>query len=73
MIKTEYILHSPVNRTIAFVTDLHEYDPEPVLTILREVQPDVIAVAGDTLERHNRGENLDTGDRSVGKHHDSFF
>lgn len=65
MKKTEYTLHSPVNRTIALVTDLHEYDPEPVLTILREIQPDVIAVAGDTLERHNRGENLDKGDRSV--------
>ena len=65
MKKTEYTLCSPVNRTIALVTDLHEYDPEPVLNILRQVQPDVIAVAGDTLERHNRGENLDKGDRSV--------
>lgn len=65
MKKTEYTLRAPVNRTIALVTDLHEYDPEPVLHILREVQPDVIAVAGDTLERHHRGENLDKGDRSV--------
>lgn len=65
MKKTEYTLRSPVKRTIALVTDLHEYDPEPVLTILRQVQPDVIAMAGDTMERHNRGENLDKGDRSV--------
>lgn len=65
MRKTEYELPSPVNCTIALVTDLHEYDPEPVLEILREVKPDVIAVAGDTLERHHRGENLDRGDRSL--------
>lgn len=65
MKKTEYTLRSPMNRTIALVTDLHEHDPEPVLNILREVRPDVIAVAGDTLERHHRGENLDKGDRSL--------
>ena len=65
MQKTEYEIPSPVNCTIALVTDLHEYDPESVLEILREVKPDVIAVAGDTLERHHRGENLDKGDRSL--------
>lgn len=64
MQKTEYEISSPVNCTIALVTDLHEYDPEPVLEILREAKPDVIAVAGDTLERHHRGENLDKGDKS---------
>lgn len=65
MQKTEYEIPSPVNCTIALVTDLHEYNPEPVLEILREAKPDVIAVAGDTLERHHRGENLDKGDRSL--------
>lgn len=65
MKKTEYRLRSRVDRTIALVTDLHEYEPESVLRILREVQPDVIAVAGDTLERHHPGENLDKGDRSL--------
>lgn len=64
MQKTEYEIPSPVNCTIALVTDLHEFDPEPVLEILREAKPDVIAVAGDTLERHYRGENLDKGDKS---------
>ena len=62
MRKTEYELPSPVNHIIALVTDLHEFAPEPVLEILREAKPDVIAVAGDTLERHYRGENLDNGD-----------
>ena len=65
MKKTEYEIPSPVNRVIALVTDLHEYDPGPVLKILREMRTDVIAVAGDTLERHHRGENLDRGDRSL--------
>ena len=64
MRKTEYTLPSPVDCTIALVTDLHEYDPTEVLEILREAKPNVIAVAGDTLERHRRGENLDKGDRS---------
>ena len=65
--KTKYTLPSTLNRTIptiALVTDLHEHNPASVLQILRDEKPDVIAVAGDTLERHHRGENLDKGDRS---------
>ena len=65
MQKTEYDFPAPGNCTIALVTDLHEHEPEPVLDILRQAHPDVIAVAGDTLERHHRGENLDKGDRSL--------
>lgn len=65
MHKTEYTIKAPLNLTIALVTDLHEYNPEAVLKILREVNPDVIAVAGDTLERHEYGENLDKGDQSA--------
>lgn len=64
---TEYTLPCAVSRPvrIALVTDLHEYDPEPVLAILRRLRPDVIAVAGDTMERHSRGENLDREDTSL--------
>ena len=65
MIKTEYTIIAPVNFTIALVTDLHEYNPEAVLKILKEVKPDVIAIAGDTLERHEYGENLDKCDQSA--------
>ena len=79
MIKTEYdisikrnaqgnpsaALNSRMSLTIALVTDLHERNPAEVLKILRDAGPDVIAVAGDTLERHHRGENLDKGDRSL--------
>ena len=42
MRKTEYELPAGVSRTIALVTDLHEFDPEPVLEILRQARPDVI-------------------------------
>lgn len=65
MLKTEYEIIGEQNLTIALVTDLHEHNPAPVLEILRAVKPDVIAVAGDTLERHEHGENLDKGDRSI--------
>lgn len=43
--------------TLALVADLHEHDPEPVLRLLRQAQPDLICVAGDTLERHARGSD----------------
>lgn len=65
MLRTEYELPSAINCTIGLVTDLHENAPAPVLAILREARPDVIAIAGDTLERHHRGENLDRHDRSL--------
>lgn len=75
MLKTEYHITSLDNLntqgypgaslTIALVADLHERNPEAVLAILRDVKPDVIAVAGDTLERYEYGENLDRGDRSM--------
>lgn len=79
MIKTEYEISINLNTqgdlsaaltnraalTIALVTDLHEHEPSEVLEILRDAKPDVIAVAGDTLERHEHGENLDKGDRSM--------
>jgi len=45
----------PTNRAcrlrIALVADLHDRPCEPLLGALREQQPDVIAVAGDLLER----------------------
>lgn len=65
MRKTEYDISAGVSRTIALVTDLHEFDPEPVLEILRQARPDVIAVAGDTLERYDLGDNLDEYDPSL--------
>ena len=64
MITTEYKITGTADITIAIVADLHEFNPEPVLEILREVKPDVIAVPGDLLERHEFGENLDKEDES---------
>lgn len=64
---TQYRIGCGVPRplTIGVVADLHEYDPEPVLEILGPMEPNVIAVTGDLLERHGRGENLDRLDRSL--------
>lgn len=61
MQKTEYQILAPLNRTIALVSDLHEFDPTDVLEILRQESPDVIAVAGDMLERYRGGENPQRG------------
>ena len=41
----------PCRLRIALVADLHDRPCEPLLGALREQQPDVIAVAGDLLER----------------------
>lgn len=65
MITTEYRIKGAADITIAIVADLHEFPPDEVLSILKAVQPDVIAVPGDLLERHEFGENLDKEDESV--------
>ena len=53
MIKTEYNIRGSADITIAVVADLHERKPDQVLEILRDVQPDVIAVPGDLLENYD--------------------
>ena len=65
MMTTEYIIHGSADITIAIVADLHEHDPSAVLTILKDTQPDVIAVPGDLFENHEFGENLDKEDESL--------
>lgn len=37
---------------IAQVSDLHEADPAPVLSLCAQAKPDLILVSGDLLERH---------------------
>ena len=57
---TEYELPVPAAvpaLRLALVSDLHEQDLQPVLTLLRRAQPDVICVTGDTFERHDHGED----------------
>ena len=56
MKETTYEVNGPENADIALITDFHEGDPEPVLRLLRAAPPDLILLAGDTLERHDRGE-----------------
>ena len=62
-VNTEYKVNCtneiPNNSSIAIVSDLYEFNPEPVLSKLAEIQPDVIAVPGDLFENHEFGENLD--------------
>ncbi len=40
---------------LAFVSDLHDRDPRGLLQLLKKEMPDLILVAGDTLERHEEG------------------
>ena len=68
MITTEYRVSGTADSNncfaIAIVADLHEFNPEPVLSKLASIQPDVIAVPGDLFENHEFGENLDKEDDS---------
>ncbi len=41
---------------IGLVTDLHEEDPTELIDLLKKEKPDLILVAGDTLERHEEGK-----------------
>lgn len=50
-----YTVLGPVDAEFVLITDFHEGDPQPVLSLLREHPPDLILLAGDTLERHARG------------------
>ena len=65
MISTEYRVAGPAHISIAIVADLHEFNPEPVLSRLASIRPDVIAVPGDLFENHEFGENLDKEDDSL--------
>ncbi|MBR5047618.1 MAG: metallophosphoesterase [Eubacterium sp.] len=40
---------------LALVSDLHDRNPGRLLRLLKEEMPDLILVAGDTLERHEEG------------------
>lgn len=57
---TEYTVAAglPEKLTLGLVSDLHESEPEKVLTLLRKGNPDFIMVTGDTFERH--GTSRDT-------------
>lgn len=51
---TEYRIttHLPYSLKLGLVSDLHESDPEDALILLKKEAPDLIMIAGDTLERH---------------------
>ena len=58
-VTAQYTLPAPVSGEVrlALVSDLHEHDPAPVIRRLAALKPDVIAVAGDTFERHTGTRN----------------
>ena len=70
MITTEYKIQGPTNLTIAIVADLHEREPDEVLSILHTIKPDIIAVPGDLLENYSgvcRESEEDEGENWLGR------
>lgn len=57
MITTEYTIPAGIRCSIGLVTDLHETEPTQLLELLRQAKPDMIAICGDTLERHSEGSD----------------
>ncbi len=58
-IKTEYRVKSPkIDKPIrlALLADIHERKADDIIALLKESEPDIIAVAGDTLERIDRAK-----------------
>ncbi|MDO4977478.1 MAG: metallophosphoesterase [Eubacteriales bacterium] len=55
LITSKYYLNSSPKLKLALVTDLHEQNPDQILKKLSLSKPDLILVAGDTMERHEPG------------------
>ena len=64
-ITTEYPLAEPIR--IAHVSDLHERGASDILELLRDAQPDIIAVTGDTYERYDNRPQYDFENKPVKK------
>lgn len=58
MLTTHYNICAPQRLRIALVADLHERDPQELILRLREAKPDIICIAGDTLECFGGYSNL---------------
>ena len=57
IILTQYKLEGqPFSLRFAIVADLHERDASEIILRLKESEPDVIFVVGDTFERQDQGE-----------------
>lgn len=59
---TEYTIFADAERLssplkIALVADLHERNADDIFAMLKQQKPDMIAVAGDTLERYGTPKN----------------
>lgn len=63
VIITRYKLNNRgVSLRLALVTDMHESNPETILQLLKQENPDAIFIAGDLLERHKEGMSEWTGE-----------
>lgn len=54
---TKYEISRKLGLRMALVTDLHSMTYDDLLKLLKEQNPDVILLAGDTLERHEEGKS----------------
>ena len=52
IVKTRYTVktHGRADFCAAVISDTHEADPEPIVTLARAISPDVIILAGDIIE-----------------------
>lgn len=57
MVLTKYGIPAPINLSIALIADLHEENPDDTIDLLKQIQPDIICIAGDTFERHGVGDD----------------
>ncbi len=57
MVLTKYRIPASINLTIALVADLHEGDSDDTINLLKQAQPDIICIAGDTFERYGVGDD----------------
>lgn len=57
----------PGDLTVALVSDVHQREPEGVLTALQTINPDLICMPGDILERNDKGSDprQSMGDKSL--------
>lgn len=54
-VTTHYYLNQSPELKLALITDLHDQDPRQILTQLKIEKPDLILLAGDTMERNDPG------------------
>lgn len=75
-VTTEYTVSSDKVKSalrIALAADIHERKQGDVLELLKQAKPDLIAVAGDTMERFDTESRLLIGKRKMSRLHRLFL